>query len=196
MPDQPENPAGTAAADGPVQTGSAPEQVLDVLQNVPEGALFWDDLESPLYLFAYDHLMDQAYISRFVRGLRPAKQVRLPHHRLCWPYYFPPQATAVPALERTNREEDEVWGILYQANHVDLSRLEEHMRVPNRYYRKSVIVMDRGDRRLAAFCYTLNHEPQDAGKPSPAYIQRLVEAAVVRSLPAEWISKLGAIETG
>lgn len=194
MTDETTQQSGAAVADKET-TGTAPEQLLDQLQHLPEGALFWDDLENPLYLFAFDHLMDQAYISRFVRGLRPSKQVRLPHHRLCWPYYFPPQGTTVPALERTNGEDDAVWGILYQANRVDFSQLEEHLRVPNRYYRKSLIVMDRGDRRMAAFCYALNQEPQNAGKPSAAYLGRLIEAAKTRNLPEDWIRLLEAIET-
>lgn len=193
--DVPENPGGSGAADVTEGQANAPEQVLDSLENIAEGELFWDDIENPVYLFAFDHLMDQSYVSRFARGLRPAKQVYLPHHRLCWPYYYPPQETAIPSLERTNSEDDSVWGILYQANKVDLSKLEEHLRVPNRYYRKSVIVMDRGQRRISAFCYALNQEATDAHKPSPAYLQRLIEAAEGRNLPQEWISELGSIAT-
>jgi hypothetical protein len=195
MTDANDSPTDANAGDAAEGQSSAPEQVLDTLENIPEGELFWDDYVDPLYMFAFDHLMDQAYVSRFVRGLRPAKLVHLPHHRLCWPYYYPPQETAVPSLERTNDEEDRVWGILYQANKVDLSRLEEHLRVPNRYYRKSVIVMDRGGRRISAFSYALNQEATDSYKPSPAYLQRLVEAAEGRNLPGEWVAQLKSTTT-
>lgn len=195
MTDNPEQTGADTPQDSVEESPGAPEQVLQDLKDLADGPVLWDDYEDPLYLFAFDHLMDQAYIARFVRGLRPAKLVWLPHHRLCWPFYLPPQETAVPSLERTNSDEDNVWGILYQANHKDLTRLEEHLRVPNRYYRKSLVVMDRGSRRLSAFCYALNHEAIDAHKPSAAYMERLIEAAVSRKLPDEWISRLKAIET-
>jgi hypothetical protein len=146
------------------------------------------------YFFAYDLLLDQGAVSRFVKGLRLAKIVRLQHHRLVWPYFYPPSGTALPSLLRTNQDADNVWGVLYQARGKDFSPLAEQLRVPNRYHRRGVITLDRGERRFTAFTYVLTLHDDMMGRPSPGYLAQLLAAATERELPEEWLAYLRSIE--
>lgn len=173
----------------------SPETVLEELSfQASESALFPGSLREE-YLFAYDLLLDQATVARFVKALQMVRIVRLPHHRLVWPYYYPPLGSALPSLLRTNRDDDSVWGVLYDARGKDFSALAQQLRVPNRYHRRAVITLDRGGRRFVAFTYVVTlHDPMMA-QPSPDYLSQLVAAAAERGLPEEWLAALRATET-
>lgn len=174
----------------------SPETLLETLSaQANEAAMFPGSLRED-YFFAYDLLLEQSYVARFVRGLQWAKNVRLPLHRLVWPYYYPPAASALPSLLRTNREEDCVWGILYLATGRDFNLLARHLRTPNRYHRRGVITKDRGGRRFNAFTYVLTLQDDVLGHPSQQYMDRLLAAAEERKLPEEWMAELRAIEIG
>jgi len=172
----------------------SPETLLeDLSQQASDVAMFPGSMRES-WFFAYDLLLDQATISRFVKKLNVGKIVSLPHYRLAWPYYFPPQETALPSLERTNREDDVVWGLIYDATGRDFQELERFLRVPNRYHRSAVQVQDRGERRFPAFTYVLTLKDDVPGKPSADYRDRLVAAAAERSLPDEWLGRLRGMD--
>jgi hypothetical protein len=165
----------------------------------PEGAmvdLAGSDAETLLlpksakipYFFAYDNLMDQAVVARYVKGLVPAKVGRAANYRLAWPYFYPPEGTALPSLQRA--ASSSVWGLLYDARGVDLTRLDKHLNVPNRYHRRAVQILDRGERRFSAFTYVLSVHDDGGSKPSPLYLQHLVATAQSRGLPDEWVAEL------
>ena len=184
--------AGTPSSEG--GTVLSPEAVLEDLgQQTNDVAMFPGSMRET-WFFAYDMLLDQSTISRFVKKLNVGKIVSLPNYRLAWPYYFPPQSTALPSLERTNRDSDIVWGLIYDATGRDFAELERHLRVPNRYHRSAVFVIDRGGRRFPAFTYVLTLKDDVPGKPSADYRDRLVAAAAERSLPDEWLSQLRGLD--
>lgn len=179
----------------PQEPALSPEMVLEALSaQANDTALFPGSLRAE-YFFAYDMLQDQATVARFVKGLQAVKVVRLPHHNLIWPYYYQPQATALPSILRTNDEQDGVWGILYNARGRNFSPLHTYLRVPNRYHRCNVITVDRGGRRFPAFTYILSKHDEAPGRPSRGYLDRLIATAQERALPAEWIAYLSALET-
>lgn len=148
------------------------------------------------YFFAYDLLLEQALVARHVRKLLPFKVVKLQNHRLAWPFFYPPKNSALPTLLRTNQPGDAVWGLIYHATGIPFAKLDRHLRVPDRYHKKQIQVEDRGGRRYHAFVYVLNHTSEIDLTPSQDYLAQLVQAAKERSLPEEWISQLGKIQTG
>ena len=174
----------------------SPEAVLETLgQQTNEAAIFPVSTREE-FLFAYDLLLEQTTVGRFVKGNLAPRIVVLPNHSLTWPYYFPPAGSALPNIERTNREQDAVWGVLYTVQRKNLQQLEQYLRVPNRYHRHMIGVHDRGGRRFSAFTYVLTVRDNLPGKPSVEYRDKLVSAAAERELPAEWIARLKLLETG
>jgi hypothetical protein len=175
-----ENPGG-----GALQSSSSVLESLSIPLDDP--SLMPDSLRAS-YFFAFDHLMDQGVVSRHVRGLKPFKVVRAPNYRLSWPYYYPPEGGALPSLERSDNEG--VWGLLYIATKVDFSLLERSLNVPNRYHRRVINTLDRGDRRLTAFTYVLSLSDDDESNPAPGHLARMTAAAADRGLPIEWVKYL------
>jgi hypothetical protein len=175
---------------GPGPVANSPEVLLETLSAQASDVAMFPGAVRAEYFFAYDMLLDQATIARFVKGMQLAKIACLTHHRLVWPYYSPPVGSALPSILRTNLEEDCVWGVLYNARGKDLSALNTYLRVPNRYHRRNVITTDRGGRRFPAFAFILSVHDDAPGKPSRAYLDRLLSAAVERELPEEWLEKL------
>lgn len=169
----------------------SPEAALEALSQDVDNAVLHSIRTRKTWYFAYDLMLDQTVASRYVRGLKPGKVVRLPNHKLSFPYFYPPEGTSLASVARTNDDSDEVWGYLYEANEVDFKRLERHLKVPNRYFRKSLHVMDRGGRIMPAFTYTLVLADDEPQKPSEEYISQLAAAAKERGLPDKYIASLG-----
>jgi hypothetical protein len=190
-------PAETAETAGqPGEGVLSPEALLETLAHqANEAAIFPGSLREE-YLFAYDLLLDQSTVGRFIKGPLAPRVVQLTNHRLVWPYYYPPAGTALPSLLRTNRDDDAVWGVIYETKRKDVRALEEYLRVPNRYHRRAVAVHDRGGRRIMAFAYVLSVQDPLPGKPSADFRGKLAAAAAERSLPEEWLSALNSLETG
>jgi len=172
----------------------SPEALLEVISAETSDVALWPGTMREQWFFAYDTLMEQAAISRFVRKMNVNKIVQLPHYKLVWPFYYPPLETSLPSLDRTNREEDLVWGMIYECRGKSFVELERFLRVPNRYRRASVQVQDRGGRRFPAFTYVLTRWDEVPRRPSGSYRDRLVEIAVERELPVEWLEQLRGIE--
>ncbi len=147
------------------------------------------------YFFAYDSLLNQSNLSRYVKKLLPFKVVRLPNHRLAWPFFYPPKNSALPSLKRTNESGDEVWGMIFQATGLKFDDLDRHLRVPDRYHKKQFQVVDRGGRRYHTFAYILTPTSETDLTPSKEYIAQLVFLAQERGLPDAWIDKLRSVDT-
>lgn len=165
-----------------------PESAMGDLAGTAEETLLLPKSGKIPYFFAYDHHMDQAVVARYVKGLIPAKVVRASNYRIVWPWFYPPEGTALPSLQRSAGSD--VWGLLYDARGVDFAKLDTHLNCPNRYHRRAVQVLDRGDRRFSAFTYVLSVAEEGTHKPSEAYLTHLVETAESRGLPGEWLEKL------
>jgi hypothetical protein len=191
--------AGSAAGEDtggqPGESALSPESTLEALaRQTNEAAIFPGSLREE-YLFAYDLLLDQSTVGRFIKGPLAPRVVQLTNHKLVWPFYYHPAATALPSLLRTNLDEDAVWGVIYETKRKSLAPLEEYLRVPNRYHRRAVPVHDRGGRRFMAYAYVLSVQDPLPGKPSAEYRAKLAAAAAERSLPEEWLQTLQSLET-
>ena len=176
------------------ETRMSPEAVLEIISaETSDAALFPGSMREE-WFFTYDLLMDQTTMSRFIKKMNVGKIVYLPHYRLSWPFYYPPQNSALPSLERTNHSEDVVWGIIFESKGKDFTELERFLRVPNRYHRSAIQVQDRGGRRFPAFTYVLTRQDDAPRKPSSVYRDKLIEIAADRQLPDEWLSILRGLE--
>jgi hypothetical protein len=195
MADQPNAPGSGQDSTGETQTAQSPEALLAQLSQQANEAAMFPASSRTQYFFAYDLLLDQATISRFVKGMLADKIVRLPHHRLVWPYFYLPRETGLPSLARTNLPGDEVWGMLYNTRSKDFIELERHLKVPNRYHRVGVRPQDRGGRIFSAFTYIITVQDDLPSKPSAHYRAELVSAATERGLPAAWVAQLNGLET-
>jgi hypothetical protein len=141
--------------------------------------------------------MQPGALLRYVKGIVPGKIVRLPSFRLVWPFYFPPLGTALPSLERIESPQPGggVWGILYETTKKDLTLLERHLHVPNRYHSRVVNAIDRGGMKTTANTYVLSVKGGEPLAPSAAYRDELLEIARERGLPEEWLAELQALST-
>lgn len=148
------------------------------------------------WLFTYDHLMNPALLNRYVKGIVPGKLVRLPSFRLVWPFYYPPQETALPSIERVDSPDSGtgVWGVIYETTKKDLSQLERYLRVPNRYHARMVQTVDRGGQVTPASTYVLHVSGGEPLRPSTAYRDDLLTIARDRGLPEDWLAALSALE--
>jgi hypothetical protein len=178
----------------------SPEAVLEQLGAEVHEASFLPAHSRDLWFFAYDIHLDQEYVARYVRGLIPFKVVYVPHQRLSFPHYHPPEDSGLPTLERTNDPDDKVWGLIYDAKPVpgqdekrDFRPMERHLHVPGRYRKATVHTLDRGGRRYPAFTYVLNLDDGRQTPPSENYLARWVDCAKERRLPDEWIAYLESL---
>ena len=83
--------------------------------------------------------------------------------------------------------------LLYDARGVKFDKLDAHLRCPDRYHRRAVQVLDRGERRFSAFTYVLTVSDDKHNKPSADYLKHLVDTAKTRGLPDDWIDSLSAL---
>jgi hypothetical protein len=179
-------PEGGAEGEGAL----SPEAMLEVLAAQTNDAAIFPLSLREQYLFFYDMLLSQSTIGRFIKGLLPSRVVQLPNYKLIWPYYYPPAQTSLPSLQRTNNSADCVWGLICAMRGKDLTALESYLRVPQRYHRATVSVVDRGGRRFPASAYVLTLKDSAPRPPSAEYREQLLTAATERALPAEWLEQL------
>jgi len=75
----------------------------------------------------------------------------------------------------------------------DLTDLNRYKGAPDRYHLKSIWVRDRGDLRYPAVCYVVTVPDKEPSKPSRELLNDIVQGAVERMLPVEYIDFLRSI---
>jgi hypothetical protein len=173
----------------------SPEAAMEQIQAPVHGEAILPGSHRKTWLFTFDTLMSPALLSRFVKGVVPGKVVSLPSFRLVWPFHYPPAGSALPSIERQDgpSEGQGVWGVIYDITKKDLTLLERHLNVPNRYHQRAVNVVDRGDFRLPALTYVLTASGGSPLAPSAAYRDELLASAQEYGLPAEWTGYLSGL---
>jgi gamma-glutamylcyclotransferase (GGCT)/AIG2-like uncharacterized protein YtfP len=92
---------------------------------------------------------------------------------------------------------DEVWGALYVLRNTDLVALDTYEvfspagpEEANEYVRQLVTVTAESDRgSVEAWCYFVR-EPRGHVAPSERYRDALIEGAIERGLPADYVAKM------
>ncbi len=160
------------------------------------GSVVFHGKLSELYYFAYGSNMNQGQIrSRCVRPVAVGA-AKLPHHRIAFHGYSRiwdgGMETVVPAPGQ------EVWGVLYKLTFSDWDRLDTWMDVrldgTGTYFHFPDQVTDTEGRTHTVLLYKKDilREPQP---PSREYLDVIIQGAVARGLPADYIEALRRLES-
>ncbi len=151
-------------------------------------------LVSGLY-FAYGSNLRAVQMRRLCPGHEFLGPARLAGHRLA--FTLPDRewqggvADAIPSLR------DEIWGALYRLPEADLVPLDAYEGFDpdgpvedNDYVRRSVAVIRQGEQEgVEAWCYFVR-APRGHVAPSELYRAALLEGAIERGLPADYVINL------
>jgi gamma-glutamylcyclotransferase (GGCT)/AIG2-like uncharacterized protein YtfP len=112
---------------------------------------------------------------------------RLANHRLA----FQQLDEAEPAFANIVSPGDGVVGVLYRCSRTELESLDHY---EQGYELRPVTVVDQQGETLAAVAYIIGPLPAVAdGRPSAAYLKRIVTGARQHGLPEEYIASVVAI---
>lgn len=120
-------------------------------------------------------------------------------HKLVFPRYSNKRNCGVASIAASSG--DDVWGVLFELNGDDLSRLDKsegyrpgRAQSENGYNRISIVVQLAGDPRSSVDCLTYIGNPQ-SGKhiPSEDYSKEIIKGAEENELPAEYLERLRSI---
>ncbi len=175
-----------------------PQEVLAELvrltEQPDEDSFLPGDVQSD-QLFVYDELLHPAVISRYLDHPRQRIVCHMPMHRLIFPKFFPPRNSGLSSVVRSRAPEDAVWGVTFDLAGQDLKRLDRYKGVPNRYHLRAVVVQDRGTIKSVAMTYVITAPDEKSSKPSKELLDTIVEGALHRKLPEDYIKSLRELET-
>ena len=144
-------------------------------------------------LFVFDELLRPSILGRYLSKPHMEMIVKLVGFRLCFPKYFAPRKTGLASIERTNDSNDIVWGVTIDITNQDLTDLNRYKGAPDRYYLKSIWIKDRGDLRYPAVCYVVTVPDKEPSRPSKELLDDIVQGAIERMLPTEYVHFLRSI---
>ena len=145
--------------------------------------------------FAYGSNLRAAHMARLCPGNEFLGPARLEGHRLA--FTWPDEEWRGGVADVVPSPGDAVWGALYRMQEADWPALdayevfdpagpEEH----NEYVRRLVMVApEKGRRAVEAWCYFVR-APREHIAPSERYRAALIEGALERELPAEYVSQM------
>lgn len=153
-----------------------------------------------MFYFAYGSNMDSTQMSARCRFSVFFNIARLPNYRLCFPRKSIKRNCGVASVEP--HQGSEVWGVVYRITETDLRDLDKNEgyqlnRKDNAYFRNEWEVFIGGDpnQPLIVWIYIANFQPSPP-RPSEDYMAVIIGGAKQRGLPADYIEKLEAIQTG
>ncbi len=166
-------------------------EILAELQELEQGTTetIFEEIK-PVPLFAYDRLLNWDVIRQWVRQVEPGPMVYLPNHRLVFVDLDGRGGKRVATVVRTNRPGDRVWGVIWQVHPDEFPRLEQKMRVPDRFYTATRSVVDRGGRRKKVKVFILARRDLPTIEPRPDDLMPIVRGAHNRGLPHDYIRDL------
>jgi cation transport regulator ChaC len=148
-----------------------------------------------LWYFGYGSNMSRAtFVER--RGMRPsaAQPARLHGYRLCFDIPVGPGERGVANVVR--EPEAVVWGVVYAITGEEFERLDRTEGVPFKIYeRVAVDVIIAGEVAMPALTYQ-SKISFPGRKPSPRYMNLLLNGAREHGLPEDYVRSLLAIELG
>jgi gamma-glutamylcyclotransferase (GGCT)/AIG2-like uncharacterized protein YtfP len=145
--------------------------------------------------FAYGSNLQSAQMERLCPGHVFLGPARLPDHRLA--FTLPDEDWQGGVADVVPSAGDEVWGALYRLEAPQLAALDAYEvfdpdgpEEANDYVRRRVTVTAASDHRdIEAWCYFVR-APRGPVAPSERYRRALVEGAIERGLPAEYVREM------
>lgn len=145
------------------------------------------------FYFAYGSNLHAAQMARLCPGHKFVGPARLPDHRLA--FTLPDEEWQGGVADMQPSSGDEVWGALYRLEAHHLAALDTYeVFAPdgpgeaNDYVRRLVKVNHSGAMR-EAWCYFVR-APHGHVAPSERYRAALIEGAIERGLPAEYVGEM------
>jgi len=158
-----------------------------------------------LLYFAYALDLDRDDLVRFCTAknfplppLMNETPAFLPAHRLVFNGFSPTRRAGLAGIEETGKEEDRVWGALYEMPAPFLKVLDLREGPSGAYERRDVKVTPRdGKTPLAAVTYAVakNRVIDRPVAPAPGYLALIVRNAKRLSFPPEYIRYLESVPT-
>ena len=146
-------------------------------------------------LFLYDELLQPELTARYLDKPRLDMVCRVAMAQLVFPKFHPPKNSGLASLARSPLRSDTVWGITVDIKGLDLKRLDRYKGAPNRYHRRGIVVLDRGDLKYPAATYVVSVPDPQPSKPSKELLTTIIEGAKIRNLPTDYIAFLEGLET-
>lgn len=136
--------------------------------------------------FAYGSLLDPERISRAAPGSRFLFTAHFPETRLG---FVPSEkAGAIPTLVKESGHT--VWGGVFEIPEEDVASLTEAEQAEGRRPGFDVKAVDREGNKYDCLTFVSPTEPNGDHRPSPEYLQAMVNGAKHWSLPAGWVMGL------
>ncbi|MEX1110750.1 MAG: gamma-glutamylcyclotransferase family protein [Chthoniobacterales bacterium] len=149
---------------------------------------------SGLY-FAYGSNLRAAQMKRLCPNHEFLGPARLAGHRLA--FTLPDREWQGGVADAIPSPRDEIWGALYRLPEADLTALDAYEGFDpagpveaNDYVRRAVPVIRQGEQDgVEAWCYFVR-APRGQVAPSELYRAALIEGAIERGLPADYVSEM------
>ncbi len=145
---------------------------------------------SALY-FAYASNMAAETMARLCPGHRFLGPAKLPDRRLAFTRRSIRTGTGVADIGPDAGHS--VWGVLYELDDAMLAVLDVKEGNGWAYGRDLVALTDADGKQGLAWAYSVIERESDEVRPSPQYLQAMLEAARERTLPDGYISVLAAM---
>ena len=141
--------------------------------------------------FAYASNMASETMTRLCPGHGFVGAAELLDHRLAFTRRSIRTGTGVADIVRADGHS--VWGVLYELDDVMLAVLDEKEGNGWAYRRDLVSVRVAAAERRLALAYSVIDRERDEVRPSPQYLQSVLDAARERALPDAYVSALAAM---
>ncbi|GEM_PF-4841563 len=172
------------------ESSSLNEVIAELLELERQSGETLFEETTPVPLFVYDRLLNWDVIRQWVKQVEPGPMVYLPNHRLVFVDLDGRGERRVATVVRTNRPGDRVWGVIWQVHPEEFPRLEQKMKVPDRFYTATRSVIDRGGRRKKVRVFILARRDLPLIEPRPDDLIPIVRGAHNRGLPQDYIRHL------
>jgi gamma-glutamylcyclotransferase len=149
-----------------------------------------------LYYFAYGSNMCAGRLRARVPSARSVFITQILRHTLKFHKRSQKDLSAKADAEYTGRENDVVWGVVFEINAAQKQRLDDAEGLARGYEEKSISLKDCSGRTYEASMYFASSTYKDANlRPYSWYMRFVVEGAKQHGLPPEYLKFLGRVES-
>jgi gamma-glutamylcyclotransferase len=145
-----------------------------------------------IWYFAYGSNLSLDVKQRRTDTIRTARLARLKNYRFAFNKRGADHETYANVMPASG---EVVWGVVYLCNPQAMAELDEYEGVATGDYRRESVAVETADgQQLTAVVYIAGDDFLiDRGRPTAAYLQRILTGAKEHGLPAEYIRRIEAL---